>query len=936
MNMSADTQADVKAWHSLDHEQVLELQDVALESGLSEAQVQGRRDRFGTNELVERGAKDPWRILWEQFTDTMVVVLIVAAVISLLIGDWKDMIAILAIVVLNAILGFTQEYRAEQAMAALKKMASPVVKTRRDGHLREIEARALVPGDIILLEAGDAVPADARIVEAANLRAMEASLTGESTSVDKHRAALNDPSAPLADRENMVYLGTAITYGRGVAVVVETGMRTELGRIAELIQTVESEQTPLQRRMAQLGRSLAVVALIIVAVVFALGLLRGEDVGEMFLTAVALAVAAVPEGLPAVVTISLALGAQRMLKRNALIRKLPAVETLGSVTVICSDKTGTLTENRMSVQILDVADNTIKFDAATRRGVPILQAADPVTAPARTAQVLLLAGGALCNDAVLEEDEQAAGDFMTIGDPTEGALLVAAARHGLWKADLETRFPRVAEAPFSSERKRMTTFHQLDWDGAGGEVEAHLRKVMESQGATHVSFTKGAVDSLLEITDRIWVEGKFEPLTDRWSRRIEAANDKMAREGLRVLGVAFRPLDFSPEDQETEVLEHSLTFVGMVGMMDPPRPEVKRAVETCRTAGIRPVMITGDHPLTARRIAEDLNISQNGELLTGKDLAKMSLGELEQVVEQVDVYARVSPEHKLNIVQALRSLGHIVAMTGDGVNDAPALRQSDIGVAMGITGTDVSKEAADMVILDDNFASIVSAVEEGRTIYDNVRKFVKYTMTSNAGEIYVMLFAPFLGLPLPLSALQILWINLVTDGLPGLALGVEPPEPDTMRRSPYAPDESIFARGMGRHILWVGLLMGVVSLAVGLWGWANSVSSWTTMVFTTLTLSQMGHALSIRSYKESIFRQGLFTNYALLGAVLLTLSLQMAVTYWSPLQTIFGTQALSMPELLISLVASTVVFWGVEVEKWFRRRRVMPAGSPPNGRAAHG
>ncbi len=933
--MSSEAQVD-HAWHSLEYEQVLALQDVALESGLSEAQVQARRDRFGTNELVERGAKNPWRILWEQFTDTMVVVLIVAAVISLLIGDWKDMIAILAIVILNAILGFTQEYRAEQAMAALKKMASPIVKTRRDGHLKEIEAQALVPGDIILLEAGDAVPADARIVEAANLRAQEASLTGESTSVDKHRAALKDPAAPLADRENMVYLGTAITYGRGVAVVVETGMRTELGRIAELIQTVESEQTPLQRRMAQLGRSLAVVALVIVAVVFALGLLRGEDVGEMFLTAVALAVAAVPEGLPAVVTISLALGAQRMLKRNALIRKLPAVETLGSVTVICSDKTGTLTENRMSVQILDVADNTINLDAATRRGVPIFQAADPITEPARTAQVLLLAGGALCNDAVLEEDEQAAGDFTTIGDPTEGALLVAAARHGLWKGDLEARFPRVAEAPFSSERKRMTTFHQLDWDGAGGDVETHVRRVMDSEGASYVSFTKGAVDGLLEITDRIWVDGQFEQLTDRWRRRIEAANDKMAREGLRVLGVAFRPLDFSPEERETEALEDDLVFVGMVGMMDPPRPEVKRAVETCRNAGIRPVMITGDHPLTARRIAEDLEISKNGDLLTGQDLAKMSLNELERVVEKVDVYARVSPEHKLNIVQALRSLGHIVAMTGDGVNDAPALRQSDIGVAMGITGTDVSKEAADMVILDDNFASIVSAVEEGRTIYDNVRKFVKYTMTSNAGEIYVMLFAPFLGLPLPLSAIQILWINLVTDGLPGLALGVEPPEHDTMRRPPYAPDESIFARGMGRHILWVGLLMGVVSLGVGLWGWSNAIGSWSTMVFTTLTLSQMGHALSIRSYKESIFRQGLLSNLPLLGAVLLTLSLQMAVTYWQPLQNVFGTQALTLPELLISLLASTIVFWGVELEKWFRRRNGMPVASLPPGSEAHG
>jgi Ca2+-transporting ATPase len=903
-------------WHTLSVEETLAQQEVRIEQGLSQNEVKKRHEIFGLNELIEKGAKSPWKILLDQFKETMVVVLIIAALISALISDWKDAIAILVIVILNAILGFVQEYRAEQAMQALKKMAAPMVRVRRDGHVIEVEASQLVPGDIILLEAGNAVPADARLVESANLRVTEASLTGESHAIDKNIEPLVGEDLPLGDRHNLVYMGTAVNYGRGVAVVVETGMHTQLGRIAEMIQSVEGEQTPLQKRMAQLGRTLAFTALAIVTVVFLLGLLRGENISEMFITSIAMAVAAIPEGLPAVVTISLALGAQRMLRRQALIRKLPAVETLGSVTTICSDKTGTLTENRMTVTVLDVLGHSQHVDALLDHGTPVMDAEyRPNEKPAVRSLGFLLKAAALVNDAILEEEPVDSDCCHTIGDPTEGALLVAAAKLGLWKPELDQRWPRLAEVPFTSERKRMSTVHRvnLPLDDPSQTPWRH---------APYVVFCKGAVDEMLSITEFVWSGDQTVQVDENLRERILAANDQLAQDGQRVLGVAFRPLDDIPSKVDENVLESGMTFIGLVGMIDPPRSEVKASVETSRTAGIRPVMITGDHPLTALRIAKDLGIAgEDGTILTGQKLAQMSAEDLENVVEDVSVYARVSPEHKLKIVEALQKRGHIVAMTGDGVNDAPALRRSDIGVAMGITGTDVSKEAADMVLLDDNFATIVRAVAEGRTIYDNIRKFIKYTMTSNAGEIIVMLLAPFFGMPLPLTALQILWINLVTDGLPGLALGVEPPERNTMRRAPYAPGESIFSRGMGSHILWVGPLMGVVSLLIGLWGYRTGNPYWQTMVFTTLTLSQMGHALSIRSNRDSLFRIGLFSNKSMLGAVLLTFVLQILITYIPFGQNLFGIQALPLPYLVVSLILSTVVFWAVEVEKWLKRRK---------------
>ncbi|NDJ34287.1 MAG: cation-translocating P-type ATPase [Chloroflexi bacterium] len=923
-----------ETWHFLTTQEAAEKLGVDPKQGLTKDEAARRLREYGPNELVETGSRSPLVIIWEQLTDVMVLILIAAAVVSALVKGPTDGAIIMAIVVLNATLGFVQEYRAEQAMAALKKMAAPLVRVRRGGDIKDIPSGELVPGDIVLLEAGAIIPADCRIVEAANLRVQEAALTGESEAIDKNDEILHSADhVPIGDRVNMVYRGTSVTYGRGEAMVVATGMQTELGRIARMIQAVESDPTPLQRRMGELGRTLAIAALVLVAVVFILGLLRGENAQEMFLTAVALAVAAVPEGLPAVVTISLALGAQRMLKRNALIRKLPAVETLGSVTVICSDKTGTLTENKMTVKVLDVAGETVDVIEVVREGrlmLATLEHADTlddgvVADPSKT---LLLAGGALANDAILRQKADVPTDLYAMGDPTEGALLVAAARFGMWKSTLDDSFPRTAEVPFSSERKRMTTIHQVAHEDIPGEVDDIIRKAANLMGADqapYVAFTKGAVDSLVEISDRVWVAGEIKPLDEHYRTRVEEANAELAREGLRVLGVAFRLLDDTvPQNSGGDHVEDDLIFVGMIGMIDPPRVEVKGAVETTRSAGIRPIMITGDHPLTAQSIAAELGI-ETPRTLTGHDLVGMNEAQLREAVEEVSVYARVSPEHKLSIVKALQDRGHIVAMTGDGVNDAPALRKGDIGVAMGITGTDVSKEAADMVLLDDNFSTIVGAVEEGRTIYDNVRKFIKYILTSNTGEISVMVLTQLIGLPLPLTTIQILWMNLVTDGVPGLALGLEQPERNVMKRRPYDPDENIFARGMGRHILIFGLALGLISLGIGLWAFNRDPNTdvWRTMVFTTLTLSQLGHALAVRSDRESLFSIGLFTNKPLLIAIGVTLLLQMGVVYLPFAQNFFETTALSLSDLLISLAFSTIIFWLVELEKLLIRRGIL-------------
>ncbi|MCA9246642.1 MAG: HAD-IC family P-type ATPase, partial [Planctomycetales bacterium] len=749
-------------WSQETVEATLKLLDVRRAQGLTDEEALQRTAEVGPNELRERTQKPAWRILWEQVTSTLIVVLLVAAVVSVFLGDFKDAAVILAIVVLNAIIGFQQEFRAENAMAALRRMALPKVHVRRAGHLRELPAVELTLGDIVILEAGSAVPADGRLLESANLRIQEAALTGESEPVDKQAGTVYSESLPLGDQANMAFLGTSVTQGRGEMAVVAIGMQTELGRIANLIQTAAPERTPLQRRLDQLAKVLALVALGIVAVIFAMGIIAGEPIKLMFMTAVSMAVAAVPEGLPAVVTIALAVGAQRMLGRQALIRKLPAVETLGSVTVICSDKTGTLTKNQMTVTVLDVAgrrldvkeelaDGRVQFDLPPEKVVEVAE---------HPALAILLAGGALCNDAVLELEREEECEYQAIGDPTEGALVIAAAKMGLSKLDLDARLPRVGEIPFDSQRKRMTTVHRVkpgDDEQPGWLAEIQAARLGTASGY-QLAFTKGAVDGLLNISNRVWDEGRVAPLDESMRTRVLHAHDQLAADGMRVLGVAFRP--HADETLEEGEAERELIFVGLAGMMDPPRDEVRAAVAQCREAGIRPLMITGDHPLTARHIAEQLGIDVSAEVVTGQQIAELDDAAIKDTVTRVSVFARVAPEHKLRLVRALEELGEIVAMTGDGVNDAPALKQADIGVAMGMIGTDVAQEASDMVLRDDNFATIVAAVEEGRVVYDNVRKFIRYTLTSNFGEIVVMLVAPLLGMPLPLLPLQILWINL--------------------------------------------------------------------------------------------------------------------------------------------------------------------------------
>jgi Ca2+-transporting ATPase len=756
-------------WHLQTIETSLEAFETRPETGLSQGETDARLTQHGSNELVEKGGRTLLKIFWEQITATMVLILIAAAVVAGFLGDLKNTIAITAIVILYAFLGLIQEYRAEQAIAALKKLSLPNVRVLRDGTYKEISSSELVPGDIIQIEAGNLLPADVRLLEAVNLRIQEAALTGESDPVEKQTAPLSGHDLPLGDRRNMGYMGTIVTQGRGMALVAATGMKTEIGRIADLIQQSGTDQTPLQKRLDALGINLAIVGVIIAIFIAVLGLMRGDELRHMLLTAVSVAVAIVPEGLPAVVTITLALGAQRMLKLNALIRKLPAVETLGSVTVICSDKTGTLTENRMTVVVLDVVDHALDLTEAMNKSGSFT-AIRSLGAPAQSALSLTAIGGALCNDARLIDE----GDdrYHTLGDPTEGALVISAAKMGYWKSSLDASFPRMAELPFDSERKRMTTVHSLD------QVELKTLAGLETGDDRYIAFTKGSVDGLLDVSNQVWVDGKSLEMDQEFRLRIEAANERLAKKGMRVIGVAFGMMRQIPEVVHAD-LERNLTFVGLFGMIDPPRREVKDAVRVTKTAGIRTVMITGDHPLTALEIARQLGIAETGRVLTGAEIENMSFDALKSVVDDVPVFARVSPEHKLKIVRALQERGHIVSMTGDGVNDAPALKRADIGVAMGITGTDVSKEAADMVLLDDNFASIVAAVKEGRTIYDNIRKFVRFSVAGNIGKVLVMLLAPFIGKPIPLLPLQLLWLNLLTDGLLGLGMGVENAESDT-------------------------------------------------------------------------------------------------------------------------------------------------------------
>ena len=834
------------------------------EHGLPSAEIEERQKLYGKNELIAKKRISVLILLLRQFTDVMVIILLVAAVISLAVGDLKDAIVILIIVLLNAIIGFIQEYRAEKALEALKKMSSLTATVRRGGTIVQLAASELVPGDILLLEAGMSVPADIRLTETYSLHVDEASLTGESNAVEKNTAGTITENATIGDRFNMVYKTTNVTYGRGEGIVVATGMNTEIGRIAQLLEEDETK-TPLQKRLADFGKNLSYVVLFICTIIYGAGLLRGEDPIRMLLTAISVAVAAIPEALPAVITIALALGAKQLVRKNSLIRKLSAVETLGSVTYICSDKTGTITQNKMTVMDCWLSPKAESIHAFSAEQVWLLSME-------------------LNHNVVADESNQ------LNGDPTEVALVEYARKNKSYDQKWLTDFKRQHELPFDSVRKRMTTIYPF--------------------GGQWLIVTKGAVENILSCCN------------DAHSTEINEATDQFARQGKRVLAYALKLVDTLPKRISIESMETNLTFIGLAAMIDPPREEVIQAIADCHTAGITPVMITGDHPITAKAIATETGILRHktDRVITGIELANYTDEEFEKEIEYIKVYARVSPEQKLHIVKALQKKNHFVAMTGDGVNDAPALKRANIGIAMGITGTDVSKEAAHMILLDDNFATIIKAVSEGRRIYDNIRKFIKYTMTSNSGEVWTIFLAPLIGLPIPLLPIHILWINLVTDGLPGLAFASEEAEANILKRMPRKTDESIFSGGVGIHILWVGLLMGAI--CIGTQGWAIHAGNdtWMTMVFTVLSMSQMGHAMAIRSDWKSLFNQGILGNKQLAVAVLLTLSLQMAVIYVPFLQDIFRTQSLTLNELLICIGLSSIVFWAVEMEKWVKRR----------------
>ncbi|HMM53763.1 MAG TPA: cation-translocating P-type ATPase [Candidatus Desulfobacillus sp.] len=854
-------------WHALDAGAALERLGSAP-PGLTAAEAAARLARHGPNALPEAATRSRARMLADQFADFMILVLLAAAVVSGLVGEPADTAAIIVIVLLNAAIGFVQEWRAERAMAALRQMAAPQARVRRDGAVMSLPAEDLVPGDIVLLEAGNIVPADLRLIEAAQLRIAEAALTGESQPADKQVEALAAARLPLGDRANMAWKGTLVASGRGSGVVAATGPESELGRIARLLAGTGEAKTPLQKRLAAFGARIAWAVLALCAVLFAAGLARGEAPALMFLTAVSLAVAAIPEALPAVAAIALALGAAKMARQHALVRRLPAVETLGSVTVICSDKTGTLTLNRM------------RAEAFWSGGEDPRQAPGPA----------LLRAMALVNDAFR------AADGGLQGDPTEVALLEAALAGGVDLPVLRRRSARIDEFPFDAARKRMATVHRLD-DGflvcVKGAPEAVLPLCRRQAGAA------GA--------DAFAIEAAL------------AQAERLAAQGLRVLAFAERRGETAPAD--AAAAESALDFLGLAGLMDPPREEAAAAVAECRAAGIVPVMITGDHPATARAIARRLGIIDGGgDVLAGDELAALDAAGFAAAVENVRVYARVDPEQKIRIIRALQAAGEFVAMTGDGVNDAPALRQADIGVAMGRGGTDVAREAADMVLLDDNFATIVHAVREGRRIYDNIRKFIGYVMSCNVGEICTLFLAPFLGLPLPLAPIHILWINLVTDGLPGLALATERAEPAVMRRPPQPPAESLFAGGMWQRIVWVGLLMGALCLGLQAWSIHVGDAHWQTMVFTVLCLSQLGNALAARSERESVFSLGFGSNPFLLLTVLGSLGLQLATIYLPAANDVFKTQPLDWDELALCLAVSSLVFFAVEAEKWAVRR----------------
>lgn len=879
--------------------------------GLVQREAEARLLEYGKNELQGTGVQTIWGLFFGQFKDFLVLLLIGAAVISLLLGEVIDAVVILLIVLLNAALGVIQEHKAEKTLEALKTLSAPIAKAIRDGELRQVSADSLVPGDLILLEAGDYVPADARLVETVNLKVDESALTGESVPVEKEAGFIGKEDLPIGDWRNVVHMGTMTTFGRARAVVVATGMRTGIGKIASLIQEETVKETPLQRKLAEFGRQLALLALSLCALIFFLGVFRGNQVFEMFFTAVSLAVAAVPEGLPAIVTIVLALGVQRMAGQKAIIRKLPAVETLGSATVICSDKTGTLTRNEMTVRKILTGYGCYDVTGAGYEAKgEFLQNGKLVSSKKEPYLDLILLSGVLCSDARLSAE----GDQRKmIGDPTEGALVAVGEKAGLLKMKEEKNLPRLMELPFDSTRKRMSTVHQGDFGRGIAGLPEEGRWL----------FVKGAPDTVLDQCDRWLGPNGVEELSFGKREEFLKHNSKMAGEALRVLAFAFRPFG-EGESLSVEESERDLILIGFMGMIDPPRSEAKEAIKVCKRAGINVIMITGDHPETAWAVAKELGMAvEEEQVITGSQLDRLSQEELEEEVRKVTVFARVSPEHKVRIVDALRKNGNIVAMTGDGVNDAPALKRADIGAAMGITGTDVAKEAAQMVLADDNFVTIVGAVKEGRIIFENIKKAIYFLLSCNAGEILTIFVAILLGWPIPLLPIQILWVNLITDSLPALSLGVDPPEDEVMKRRPRDPEEGIFGPGIKATLPLFGVFIALITLIAFRFGMKVSVSKGQTMAFATLGMSQLFHVFNLRSLYNSIFGRGILGNKSLLWSVLLSGLLQLAVLYLPFLMRIFRVAPLEAFDLLlvVGLSASPILFGEIWKALWMRRYR---------------
>jgi len=893
-----------KWWH-LGKEEVTQKLSSHIEKGISNEEALARQAQYGPNQLAEKQGRSPLALFFDQFKDFIIWVLIGAALVSGFLKEWVDALAIICIVILNSVMGFIQEFRAEKSLAALKKLSSPNSKVIRNGQHILIPSREIVPGDLIEMEAGDNVPADCRIVySTGNFSSHEASLTGESTPVSKNTSLIEKVDTALADRTNMLYMGTSVVSGKARAIVTATGMNTELGKIAEMIQDIEDNTTPLQKKLEEFGKIIVYISFFLVGVIFLIGFLRGEKVLDLFLTAVSLAVAAIPEGLPAVVTIALALGVQRMVKRNCLIRKLPSVETLGCTSVICSDKTGTLTKNEMTVQVVYLPGQYFNITGIGYDPIGDFIHDEQKIHPSQHPDLIkLLTGSVLCNGAQLARDDS--GSYKIVGDPTEGSLLTLAEKAGIQRKELESDYLFTEEIPFDSDRKQMTIIRKKD--------------------EHHIAFVKGAPDILLSNCAFVEEKGESLPLLTEAREKIMKANSGLADNAMRVLAVAYRRFDELPETIDVATIEKDLTFLGLIAMIDPPRPEVKLAMQACRSAGIRSVMITGDHKNTAVAIARDLGFYQKDSLaFTGEELDRMTDEEFHGNVDKTVVYARVSPEHKLRIVKAWRKKGEIVAMTGDGVNDAPAVKEADIGVAMGITGTDVTKEVSEMVITDDNFASIVAAVEEGRGIFDNIRKFIHYLLSCNVGEILVMFIASLFRLPVPLLPIHILWINLVTDGLPALALGIDPTDKKIMRRPPRQKNEHVVTRQMGWLILAQGAFIAFCSLLAFwfvLYVENEGIERARTACFIVLACSQLFHSFNCRSTHESLFTLGVFTNTKLLWATFVSFLLQMSVVYVPFLQGIFKTLPLGLYDWIMVLLISSFPLVAMEIVKVFIRLR---------------